>query len=256
MSEVKVLSIILAIVFVLGLSVFLYCKEVKDNYPQETFPVPTYIPEETTNVPEETTTIDFVPSPEPSIPTEEVTIPEEGKVSISPAETIVTESTKETTPADEEPVEEVLYPEAQYIWDYLTQTLGYNNYVAAGIMGNILVECGGEGMTVKWWSGGWNTGYYGMCQWSLKYRPETYGMNLEQQCDYLRDTIQPAFDDFGPLCYKKGFNYEKFIQMEDAEEAAYAFAKCFERCANTPYNYQVRKVKAVEAYNYFANETA
>ena len=39
------------------------------------------------------------------------------------------------------------YPEAYKIWHYLKK-LGYNDYVCAGIMGNIMAECGGQTLNI------------------------------------------------------------------------------------------------------------
>ena len=113
MSEIKVLCIVLAIMLILSASIFFYCKSLKDNYPQETFPIPTYTPTEETTIPEET--IGFVPSPEPTIPEEGETI---ASSESAPTETEPTAPVVETTLPSKPtptppPVTETLPPEVE-----------------------------------------------------------------------------------------------------------------------------------------------
>lgn len=138
------------------------------------------------------------------------------------------------------------YPVATYIWSYF-KDLGYSDQVCAGILGNIMAEVGGQTLDIQY-----NTrsaSYYGMCQWSKAYS-EVWGASLEEQCNYLEDTIKYEFDTFG-YAYKKGFKYEDFLNITDARDAAIAFAKCYERCGSGSYN--VRKQNAITAYNYFVS---
>ena len=64
------------------------------------------------------------------------------------------------------------YPVATTIWYYL-KDLGYNDYVCAGILGNIMAEVGGQTLNIQHWLGGY--GYYGMCQWSRKFQSGAQG---------------------------------------------------------------------------------
>lgn len=138
------------------------------------------------------------------------------------------------------------YPVATYIWSYL-KDLGYSNQVCAGILGNIMAEVGGQTLDIQYRLTG--NGYYGMCQWSKTYS-KVWGASLEEQCNYLRDTIEYEFNTFGQ-CYKKGFNYSQFLAMTDIEKAALAFAKAYERCGSGSYNQRQRN--AIVAYNYFVS---
>lgn len=138
------------------------------------------------------------------------------------------------------------YPEATYIWSYL-KDLGYSNYVCAGILGNIMTEVGGNTLAIQ--PTIYGKGYYGMCQWNKVYS-EIWGASLEEQCNYLRDTITYEIDMFGKA-YKKDFGYTEFLNLEDVEKAALAFAKCYERCGAS--SYDSRKKNAVIAYNYFVS---
>ena len=83
------------------------------------------------------------------------------------------------------------YPAATQIWRYM-KDLGWNDYVCAGIMGNLMAEVGGQTLDIQYWLYGNN--YYGMCQWSKTYS-KIWGADLETQCDYLRDTIKYEIND-------------------------------------------------------------
>lgn len=142
------------------------------------------------------------------------------------------------------------YPAAEQIWNYLT-SLGWNDYVCAGIMGNLMSEVGGQTLNIQYNLYSSSGGYYGMCQWSKKYHSGIYGINdLEAQCDYLRDTIKYEIDTFG-FKYQNNFYFDDFLNLTDAQQAALAFAKCYERCASG--SYEVRQRNAIKAYNYFVN---
>lgn len=139
------------------------------------------------------------------------------------------------------------YPAATQIWRYM-KDLGWNDYVCAGIMGNLMAEVGGQTLNIQYWLNG--NGYYGMCQWNKAYRSGVWGADLAGQCDFLRDTIKYEIDTFG-YAYKKGFNLDSFLAMTNERDAAKAFAKCYERCASSTYN--IRMNNAEKAYNYFVN---
>ena len=141
----------------------------------------------------------------------------------------------------------VTYGEADRIWQYLLG-LGYNEYVCAGILGNIMAEVGGCSLRlvptlVEEESGS----FYGICQWSKKYK-EVWYTDLDFQLDFLRDTIEYEFAVFGRL-YKEGFTYSDFLELQDETEAALAFAKVYERCAKWTYSH--REENATVALNYF-----
>ena len=136
------------------------------------------------------------------------------------------------------------YPAATQIWRYM-KAQGWNDYVCAGIMGNLMAEVGGQTLDIRYTLS--SSGYYGMCQWSRGYG-QVWGAGLETQCDFLRDTIKYEFDTYG-FKYQKGFNFNSFLNMTDAQQAALAFAKSYERCGSGSYG--VRQKNALKAYNYF-----
>ena len=136
------------------------------------------------------------------------------------------------------------YPAATQIWRYM-KAQGWSDYVCAGIMGNLMAEVGGQTLNIRYTLSSGN--YYGMCQWSRGYS-QVWGAGLETQCDFLRDTIKYEFDTYG-FKYQKGFNFNSFLNMTDAQQAALAFAKSYERCGSGSYG--VRQKNALKAYNYF-----
>lgn len=140
------------------------------------------------------------------------------------------------------------YPEATKVWLYLKNELGYNEYVCAGIIGNIMAECGGQSLNIDWDIYNRTGEYYGICQWSNKYYPEVHGTSLEFQCEFLRDTIAHEINMFGKL-YEEDFYYEDFLALEDVYEAALCFAETYEKCGDR--TYPIRQCNAEFAYEYF-----
>ena len=139
------------------------------------------------------------------------------------------------------------YPAASTVWHYLTETMGLNEYVAAGILGNMMAEVGGQTLDLQVDCSG--RGYYGICQWSRKYMVyDITGSNLDTQLGYLNETIEDEFAVFGDL-YTSGFTYQDFCNMQNAQDAAKAFAVVYERCGSGSHG--VRKSNAVKAYEYY-----
>lgn len=144
------------------------------------------------------------------------------------------------------------YPYATYVWLYLVDTLHYNNYVAAGILGNIMAEVGGGTLHIQYWLYSYDGGYYyGICQWNKKDYPDVRGYDLIQQCEYLANTIETEVNMFG-YAYAKGYDYSKFLDSSSTDFAALAFAMCYERCAASTYS--IRQANARIAYNYFVGD--
>lgn len=139
------------------------------------------------------------------------------------------------------------YPVATEIWNYL-KDLGYNNYICAGIMGNIMAEVGGQTLEIQYWLSSYD--FCGICQWYIPYCEGIEGQDLTGQLDYLRDTIKYEFDTFG-FCYQSGFDYNDFLNMTNEREAAIAFAMAYERCSSL--SYWNREENATVAYNYFVD---
>ena len=162
--------------------------------------------------------------------------------------TMTTTTTTVATTAATKPNTE--YPEAQYVWDALID-YGLSPEVAAGIMGNIMAEVGGQTLDFSEWRY-WSRGtHYGICQWGGGRKADllnNFGPDLEDQVEFLLYEIKYEIDTYG-YKYKNGFSYDKFIAMTDVEQTALAFAKSYERCSSRYYN--IRMTNAKKAYNYF-----
>lgn len=61
------------------------------------------------------------------------------------------------------------YPVAKKIWNYL-KGLGYTNEQAAGILGNMMVEAGGNTLNID--PSAHNSNHWGICQWSKNGAPK------------------------------------------------------------------------------------
>ena len=141
------------------------------------------------------------------------------------------------------------YPVATEIWIYMKEQLGWSDVVAAGVIGNMMVESGGHTLAIKWWSTSGDNSV-GICQWKTNYPDRAWLVhsNLQQQLDFLRSNVESQMNKWGYL-YTEGFSYEDFCNLETPEAAAKAFAICYERCAP---QYVERRFKyAIQAYNYF-----
>lgn len=135
------------------------------------------------------------------------------------------------------------YPEATTIWLYLTVEMGYNDYVAAGVLGNIMNEAGGNSLNINP-SAQNPAGYYGICQWNSSMYRNVWYCNLVEQLDYLNDTIEYEYDCCGNM------SYESFCNLTDEREAALSFARSYERCSSASYGR--RQNNATTALNYFS----
>lgn len=143
---------------------------------------------------------------------------------------------------------------ADQVWNYLTNK-GFSDAVTAGILGNMMRECGGDTLNLDWDIYGTYAGdtYYGLCQWALKYAPSIAGKSISGQLDYLMGTIEQEFNVFG-YNYRFGFNYTQFKQLTSYSEAAAAFAACYER-SGYENNYSLRRKNAQVAYNTYHNKS-
>lgn len=131
------------------------------------------------------------------------------------------------------------YPTATYIWLFLKEQ-GFNDYVAAGIMGNMMTEAGGQSLSIN--ASATSGSYYGICQWG----PHFSGRytDLDGQLNLLMDTIQAEFSGYGTM------SYESFCNLENEQDAALTFAKSYERCTSTSYSQRQRN--ATKALEYFS----
>lgn len=144
---------------------------------------------------------------------------------------------------------EAEYYYATKVFEFLIAN-GYSREVACAIIGNMMVETGGNTLKLVPDLYDAATGqYYGLCQWSLHWRPEADNLTFDSQLDYLMLDIKKEIDTFG-FCYEASFDYDTFCSMTDPQEAAVAFAMTYERCAS--WSYVKRYKAAAVAYAYFA----
>lgn len=140
------------------------------------------------------------------------------------------------------------YPYATYIWLFLTLELKYSDYVAAGLLGNMMAEVGGGTLDIKYWLYSSDNFYYGICQWNKNGYPEVRDKNLIEQLNYLVETIEYELNTYG-FVYAKGYKYANFLELQSTYDTALMFAKSYERCAASTYKYRI--AYAAAAYKYF-----
>ena len=139
---------------------------------------------------------------------------------------------------------------AQQVWTYL-KSYGYSDSVAAGIIGNMMRECGGDTLNLDWNIVGHYNGdeFYGLCQWCLKYTPSGFkGSTIKEQCEYLQKTIKSEFANYGGNY--NGITYSQFLKS-DTRTAAIAFERVYERCGDYANEDTRRANNAEKAYNKF-----
>lgn len=141
------------------------------------------------------------------------------------------------------------YPVATEVWLFLKEELGYSDAVCAGIMGNLMAECGGQTLKLKWNAVNKKTGCYGLCQWHPKYYPELQNTGLSEQLEHMKTSFPKVLSRYLSICYKEDFTYEDFLALEDPAEVAYAFCVTYERPG--PGSYNQRMKNAEKAYEYF-----
>lgn len=194
--------------------------------------------------PEQTT----VSTPTPSIMVEEVKDPDL-------IAGVALEIEKPVEEKIEEPKEEIIVEEsaaagsiAQQVWDAM-KAKGWSDEVCAGIMGNLMAECGGGTLDLNPYCHGDSGTSYGLCQWHngrkysmLTFNNKNYNTTtnlppIEHQIDYLEYELQ----DYNIL------NGDKTYQ-----QVAYEFCVSFERPSNKYSKAESRKKLAQIAYQEFA----
>ena len=132
------------------------------------------------------------------------------------------------------------YNQATEVWNGL-KALGLNDYVCAGILGNIMAEVGGQTLDISRWPQYSQKTYYGICQWagSRKQRLlNDFGTTLNDQIRFLSVELFEVIP--------KG---NSFYNMQDEKQAALYFAKYYERCGSSSYGES--QTNATTALNYF-----
>lgn len=141
------------------------------------------------------------------------------------------------------------YPQATEVWIAM-KSYGWSDVACAGIMGNLMVETGGTGTLYLDWDSNGDSGY-GLVQWigsrrdSIKAKYGTYP-TIKQQVQFIYDEL---YGTNGVRIQVSESQRNAILYASTPEDAAYAFASYYERCAS---EYRaMRKGYARDAYNYF-----
>ena len=142
------------------------------------------------------------------------------------------------------------YPIASQVWLYMKNEFGWNDIVCAGIIGNMMAECGGCWTSDLDWELNESCGL-GMIQWIGGRRKaiiNLYGEvpTVEEQLLFMRDEM---YGTNGVTQQITESQLNKIMNAETPEECAFAFATYFERCAEE--HRAPRRGYATRAYEYF-----
>ena len=122
------------------------------------------------------------------------------------------------------------YPNATKVWNIM-KSYGWNDIVCAGIMGNMMRECGGDSFNLNPYAG---TSHYGLCQWSKRYHGGAWGKDIAGQLEYLKSTLDISI----------------FNGCTTPEAAAEKFCWSYERPASSdPVHKRINNAR--RAYEYF-----
>lgn len=140
------------------------------------------------------------------------------------------------------------YPVATKVWLYMRDVLGWNEYVCAGVMGNMMAECGGQTLNLNVYAKNSSSGCYGICQWHPRWNKEVQGADLDVQLEYLGKHVEAEFNDWAGNAFN--FHYDDFLAIEDCAVAAKKFCIVYER----PGGYDTQRSRnAQRAYEYFVD---
>lgn len=142
------------------------------------------------------------------------------------------------------------YPVATQVWLYMKEEFGWNDIVCAGIMGNMMAECGGCWTSDLDWDVSSSSGY-GMIQWLGGRKQQLFNIygsspSIEDQLNFMKDEL---FGTNGVTKQVTDSQLDKIINADNPEDCAYAFACYFERCGEE--HRWVRRDYARRAYDYF-----
>lgn len=144
------------------------------------------------------------------------------------------------------------YPVATQVWLYMKNELGFSDTVCAGIMGNMMAECGGCWTCDLVWDASSYSGY-GMIQWLGGRKQQLfsiYGNNpsIEDQLNFMKDEL---YGTNGVTKQVTDSQLDKIMNADSPEDCAYAFACYYERCGEG--HRSIRRDYARRAYEYFVS---
>ena len=142
------------------------------------------------------------------------------------------------------------YPIATQVWLYMKEEFGWSDTVCAGIMGNMMAECGGCWTSDLDWDVNSSSGY-GMIQWLGGRKQQLFNIygsspSIEDQLNFMKDEL---YGTNGVTKQVTDSQFDKIINADNPEDCAYAFACYFERC-DEGHRWE-RRDYARYAYNYF-----
>ena len=144
------------------------------------------------------------------------------------------------------------YPAATEAWLIMKEEFGWSDTVCAGIIGNLMAECGGCWTQDLDWQINTKHGM-GMVQWIGGRRNQLvalYGENptVREQMMFMRDELY-GYNGVTKQVTESQLN--EIMNASSPEECAYAFASYYERCASQ--HRAPRKGYARTAYEYFVD---
>ena len=144
------------------------------------------------------------------------------------------------------------YPAATEAWLIMSEEFGWSDAVCAGIIGNLMAECGGCWTQDLDWQINTKHGM-GMVQWIGGRRNQLvalYGENptVRDQMMFMRDEL---YGLNGVTKQVTESQLNEIMNASSPEECAYAFAAYYERCASQ--HRAPRKGYARTAYEYFVD---
>ena len=142
------------------------------------------------------------------------------------------------------------YPVATQVWLYMKEEFGWSDTVCAGIIGNMMAECGGCWTQDLDWDVSSSSGY-GMIQWLGGRKQQLFNIygsspSVEDQLNFMKDEL---YGTNGVTKQVTDSQLNKIMNAESPEDCAYAFACYFERCGEG--HRWVRRDYARRAYDYF-----
>ena len=144
------------------------------------------------------------------------------------------------------------YPAAAEAWLIMSEEFGWSDTVCAGIIGNLMAECGGCWTQDLDWQINTKHGM-GMVQWIGGRRSQLvalYGENptVREQMLFMKDEL---YGSNGVTKQVTESQLNEIMNASSPEECAYAFASYYERCASQ--HRSPRRGYARTAYEYFVD---
>lgn len=142
------------------------------------------------------------------------------------------------------------YPVATLVWLHMKHEFGWSDTVCAGIMGNMMAECGGCWTSDLDWDARSSNGY-GMIQWIGGRREQLFSIygntpSIEDQLNFIRNEL---YGTNGVTQQVTDSQLDKIMNAATPEDCAYAFATYYERCGEQ--HRSIRRDYARRAYEYF-----